>query len=137
MFEYGSAATKLSWVLDQVPSAATHAVLESLLDAPLPADLRVLAAKGWDRQYAAMGAVVSASRVAATVCTGGPDAQDVADAELALALRRTDGEMAYQLHQDRQLMTLPVLYGVFRAGECTLRHVSAFPHLTADMRGAD
>jgi hypothetical protein len=41
MFEDGSAATRLAWALDQRPSAATHAVFESLLDTPLPRDLQV------------------------------------------------------------------------------------------------
>ena len=100
-------------MLDQPPSAATHAVLEALVDVALPRDLQVLASKAWDRQLAAMSAVAAAARVAATVCSGGPDEQDDADAELALALRRTDAEMAYQLHQDRQLLTLP-----FSAGCC-------------------
>jgi hypothetical protein len=133
MFEDGSAATRLAWVLDQAPSTATHAVLESLLDAPLPRDLQVLAAKAWDRQVAAMQAVASAARVAATVCTGGPDEQDDADAELALALRRTDNEMARQLHDDRQLMTLPTLYSVLGAGDCSPRHVQAFLDITRDL----
>jgi hypothetical protein len=134
MFEDGSAATRLAWALDQRPSAATHAVLESLLDTPLPRDLQVLAAKAWERQLSAMAAAVAATRVAATACRGAPQEQDDADAELALALRRTDTEMAYQLQQDRQLMTLPVLYSVFRAGECSLRHVSAFLDITRDVR---
>jgi len=99
----------------------------------MPRDLQLLAAKAWDRQLAAMAAVGAAARVAATVCADGPDAQDDADAELALALRRTDNEMAYQLHQDRQLLTLPVLYGVLHAGDCTLRHVSAFLDITRDV----
>jgi hypothetical protein len=133
MFEDGSAATRLAWALDQRPSAATHAVLESLLDTPLPRDLQVLAAKAWERQLSAMAAAVAATRVAATACGGAPEEQDDADAELALALRRTDGEMAYQLHQDRQLLTLPVLYGALRAGDCTLRHVSAFLDITRDV----
>jgi len=137
MFEDGSAATRLAWVLDQAPSAATHAVLEPLLDQPLPRDLRVLLAKAWDRQLAAMSATVSAARVAATVCAGGPDEQDDADAELALALRRTDGEMAYELHRDRALTSLPVLFSVFRAGECTPRHVNAFLDITGDLSGDD
>jgi hypothetical protein len=137
MFENGSAAVQLAWVLDQQPSAATHAVLESLLDQPLPRDLQVLAATAWDRHLSAMAAVTAAARVTATVCTDGPDAQDDADAELALALRRTDGEMAYQLHQDRQLLTLPVLYGVFRAGDATPRHVSAFLDVTAHLTPMD
>jgi hypothetical protein len=137
MFDDGSAATKLAWVLDQVPSAATRAVLESLVDVALPRELRVLASKAWEREHATVGAIAAAARVAATVCHGGPDAQDDADAELALALRRTDGEMAYQLHQDRQLMTLPVLYAVFRSGECTLRHVNAFLDITADVKADD
>lgn len=137
MFEDGSAATRLAWVLDQHPSAATHVVLESLVDTPLPRDLQVLAAKAWDRQYAAMGAVCAATRVAATVCNDGPDAQDDADAELALALRRTDREIAHQLHADRTLMSLPVLFGVFRAGDCTLRHVSAFIDITREVERDD
>jgi hypothetical protein len=132
-----SAATKLAWVMDQVPSAATRAVLESLVDVALPRELRVLASKAWEREHATVGAIAAAARVAATVCHGGPDAQDDADAELALALRRTDGEMAYQLHQDRALVQLPVLYGVFRAGECTLRHVNAFLDITADVKAED
>jgi hypothetical protein len=132
MFEDGSAAGKLAWVLDQAPCAATHAVLESLLDRPLPRELQVLAAKAWDRQVASTMANAAAARVTATVCTGGPEEQDDTDAELALALRRTDNEMAYQLHQDRQLLKLPVLYGVFRLGGCTPRHVSAFLDITRD-----
>ena len=63
-------------MLDQPPSAATHAVLEPLLDEALPRDLQVLACKAWDRQLAAMSATASAARVAATVCSGEPDAQD-------------------------------------------------------------
>jgi hypothetical protein len=49
----------------------------------LPRDLQVLAARAWDRQLAAVSALASAARVTATVCAGGPDEQDDADAELA------------------------------------------------------
>ena len=139
MFEDGSAAARLAWVLGQPPSAATRAVLESLVDVPLSRDLRVLASKAWERQLAATAALAAAARVAATtVAVGaGPDTQDDADAELALALCRTDGEMAYQLHRDRALMSLPVLYSVFAAGDCTARHVNAFLDLTGDLRDDD
>jgi hypothetical protein len=137
VFEDGSAARRIAWVLEQPPSAATHAVLESLLDQPLPRGLQVLVARAWDRQLSAMTAVAAATNVAATACSDGPDAQDDADAELALALRRTDGEMGYQLHRDRQLLVLPVLYGVLRSGECTPRHVSAFLDITRDLRDDD
>lgn len=137
MFDDGSPAKRLAWVLDQTPSAATHAVLESLLDQPLPRDQQVLAAKAWERQLAAMNAVCVAARATATACNDGPEAQDDADAELALALRRTDGEMAHQLHRDRQLLSLPVLYSVFRAGDCTPRHVSAFLDITGDVTDDD
>ena len=54
-----------------------------------------------------------------------------------MALRRADGEMAYQLHEDRMLLGLPVLYSLLRAGECTLRHVTAFLDLTGDLREDD
>jgi hypothetical protein len=137
MFEDGSVATRLASVLDQAPCAATHAVLEQLLDVPMPRDLQVLAAKAWERQVAATAAIASAARVAATVCADGPDEQVDADAELALALRRTDNEMAYHLRDDRRLLTLPVLYRVLRAGDCTLRHVSAFLDITRDCRADD
>lgn len=137
MFENGSAALKLAWVLDQAPTAATHAVLESLVGVPLPRDLQVLAAKAWDRQFAAMAAVVAAARATATACAGGPEEQDDADAELTLALRRTDNEMAHQLHADRQLLSLPVLYSVLRAGDCTMRHANAFLDITRQCRAED
>jgi hypothetical protein len=45
--------------------------------------------------------------------------------------------MAHQLHQDRQLMALPVLYSVFRAGDCTLRHVNAFLDITGELHEDD
>jgi hypothetical protein len=135
MFDDGTPALQLQWVLDQPPSADTYAVLESLVNRGLPRELRVLASKAWERQLAATAAVAAAARVAATTvgADAGPDEQDDADAELALALRRTDAEMASQLHDDRQLMSLPVLYSVLRAGACTLRHVSAFLDLTRDL----
>jgi hypothetical protein len=137
VFEDGSAATRLAWVLDQAPSAATYTVLEPLIDTPLPRDLRVLLAQALDRQVAATSALAAASRVAATLCADGPDAQDDADAELALALRRTDNEMAHQLYDDRRLLALPVLYETLRSGNCTPRHVRAFLDITHDMRSDD
>jgi hypothetical protein len=137
MFEDGSTATRLAWVLDQPPTPATYAVLVSLLDTPLPRDLRMLAAKAWERHHAATAAIAAAARAAATACAGGPDAQDDVDAELALMVRRTDAEMAHQLHDDRALMALPVLYAVFAAGDCTQRHVNAFLNLTRDLLSDD
>jgi hypothetical protein len=133
MFDDGTPALQLQWVLDQEPSADTYAVLESLVNRALPRELQVLASKAWERQNAATAATAAAARVAATTCGGGPDEQDDADAELALALRRTDNEMARQLHDDRQLMALPVLFSVFAAGDCTQRHVNAFLDLTRDL----
>jgi len=139
MFDDGTPALQLQWVLDQEPCADTHMVLESLLDRPLPRELQVLAAKAWERQNAATAAMAAAARAAATTvgADAGPDGQDDADAELALALRRTDNEMTHQLHDDRQLLSLPVLYSVFAAGDCTQRHVNAFLDLTRDLRGDD
>jgi len=139
MFDDGTTALQLAWVLDQPPSADTQMVLESLVNRGLPRELQILAARAWDRQPAATAAMAAAARVAATTvgADAGPDGQDDADAELTLALRRTDGEMAYQLHDDRRLMSLPVLYAVFAAGECTQRHVSAFLDLTRDLREDD
>lgn len=139
MFEDGSVALQLQWVLDQQPSADTYAVLESLINRGLPRDLQVLAAKAWDRQLAATAALAAAARVAASTvgASAGPDAQDDADAELALALRRTDPEMAHQLYDDRALMALPVLFSVFAAGDCTQRHVQALLDLTRDLQPDD
>ncbi len=139
MFDDGTPALQLQWVLDQAPSADTQMVLESLVNRGLPRELQVLAAKAWDRQLAATAGMAAAARVAATTvgAGAGPDGQDDADAELALALRRTDGEMAYQLHDDRALLSLPTLYAVFAAGGCTQRHVSAFLDLTRDLREDD
>src|SRR5437016_499428 len=83
----------------RIPSAATQAVLESVAEVVLARDWRVLAAKAWERQRAAVTAWTAAARVTATVlgADAGPAEQDSADAEPALALRRSDRAMAFEL----------------------------------------
>src|SRR2546430_2118552 len=56
-----------------------------------------------------------------------------ANAELALALRRSDREMAFELTGDRLLTRLPVMFGLLRAGECSPRHVEALIAVTGEL----
>src|SRR4051812_20208706 len=134
---YGPPRQRLVWVLGQQPSATTLAVLESLMTVPLTDAERVMAAHAWDRQGAATTAYATAAKVAATVATNGSsDRRDLAEAELALALRRTDGEMAYELHCGRRL-DMPVAFGLLRSADCTPRHVQALLDLTADLLPED
>ena len=131
---FGSPEQRIAWVLTQPPSGATLAVLESLVDTVLTRAGRVLAAKAWERQRASVTALSAAAKVAATVVAPMSDCtRDSADTELALALRRTDGEMRYELSHDRRLLKLPVMFGVLRRGECSPRHVDAFIELTRDL----
>ena len=131
---FGSPEQRIAWVLSQPPSGATLAVLESLIDTVLTRRWRVLAAKAWERQRAAVTALSAAAKVTATVIPPMSDCtQDSADTELAWGLRRTDGEMRYELTHDRRLLRLSVLFGLLRRGECSVGHIEAFLHLTRDM----
>lgn len=115
--EAGTPEQRLVWVLGQQPSAVTWAVLETC-DVALPVRCRVLAARAWERQRAAVTAWSTAAKVSATVRKSpSPDDQDAADTELALALRRTDHEIAYELACDRRLVQFPSLYAVLAVGD--------------------
>src|SRR4051794_25241884 len=62
----GTPEQRIAWVLTQHPCAATLAVLESLVEVVLQRRWRVLAAKAWERQRAAVTAYAAAARVTAT-----------------------------------------------------------------------
>jgi hypothetical protein len=131
---FGGPPQRIAWVLGQRPCGATLAVLESLVDVPLPRKWRVLAAQAWERQRASVSALAVAAKVTATVvapmseCT-----QDSADTELAFALRRTEGEIRHELSHDRRLMQFPVVFELLREGSCSPRHADALIDLTRDL----
>jgi len=72
---FGPPAQRLAWVLEQAPSAETHAVLASLAGVRLSAAERMLVAKAWDRQLSAVTALAIAAQVAATTATTADDGQ--------------------------------------------------------------
>jgi hypothetical protein len=130
----GSAEQRLAWTVIQPPSAVTLAVLESLVHVALPQRWRVLAAQAWERQRASATAYAAAAKVAATVVSAGsPHSQDSAEAELALALRRTDGECTYELWHARRLTRFPVVFELLRTGACSPRHGDALIDVTRDL----
>jgi hypothetical protein len=135
---FGTVDDRLAWLLTEPPSAVTLAVLESLTELALTARQKVLVAKAWDRQVSAVVvAAMDAKLTAVTTSLDGGEAADTRDAELALALRRTDLEMNLELRDARRLAALPVLRALLRHGETTLRHLSVLAHLTRDLHPAD
>jgi hypothetical protein len=98
-----------------------------VLDEPLPRAWRVLAAKCWDRQQAAVTALAAAAKVsAATVSPMSDTTAGAAETELAHMLRRTDRALACELRHDRRLTQCPHLFAAMAAGECTARHSKVF-----------
>lgn len=127
---------QLDWVLAQRPSADTHAVLESLSQLRLSPDDAVSLAQAWDRQLSAMTVASMAAKVVATAPRGGLDG-DLLEAELALALRRTDGEVAYELSLARRVLSLPVMAELLRDGAVSVRHATSLADLVAPLDAVD
>jgi hypothetical protein len=109
-------------------------VLESLEADELSDAERVLVARAWDRQLAACSAESMAAKVAATVAQR--DAIDY-DAELALAMRRTDFELSHELHDARRAMAMPVTFALLRTGATTLRHIRALLEVSKELDDED
>src|SRR5437763_4977007 len=118
----GSSRERLEWVLTQPPSAATHAALETLDPLELTSRERVQLAQAWDRQLSTVTAHQLAALDAATWSGDSRLSQEVLEAEVALALRRSDRALTYELQTARGLAGLPGMSKLLRAGEITLRH---------------
>lgn len=89
----------------------------------------MLVAQAWDRELSSVTALAVAAKVDATG-HGDRDTTELFDAELALVLRRTDNELAYELSQARRLVSLPVMHALLRDGAVTPRHASSLVSLT-------
>src|SRR4051812_36450279 len=130
---FGSAGEQLSRVLANPPSSSTYAVLEALGPLELTSRERVLLAQAWDRQLSAVTAHQLAALDAATWSGDTHLSTEVLEAEVALALRRSDRALDYELHNARGIAALACMSKLLRAGEITVRHALVVVDLTAPL----